>query len=327
MKLGLLTCMFGDRSLADTLALVAPKGIKAVELGSGGVVGTAHCDPDVLLADPKALEAFKDTFKPYDITISALSCHENQVHPVADLAKEFNRQLRQNILLAEKLGVGVVNNFSGCPGEPGGKYPNWVVQPWPDDFERLYEWQWNEVLIPFWTEMAQFAYDHGVKLALEMHPGFSVYNPETLLKLRNAVGKPSLGCNFDPSNVVWQDVDVPTAIRVLGDAIFHFHAKDSIEVRHNIAKNGRIDAKNYNKFKPDRQWLFRTVGYGHNEFYWKQIMSTLVDVGYDYVVSIEHEDTYMTQEEGLDKAIAFLKDVMIFERAGGLWWANVDQRE
>ena len=64
MKLGLLTCMFGDRSLADTLALVAPKGINAVELGSGGVVGTAHCDPDVLLADPKALAAFKDTLNP-----------------------------------------------------------------------------------------------------------------------------------------------------------------------------------------------------------------------------------------------------------------------
>lgn len=327
MKLGVLTCLFSDRSLADTLALLAPKGIRAVEIGCGGVVGKAHCDPDLLLSNPKALEAYKDTFKPYDIEISALSCHENMVHPNADLQKEFYRQLKQAILLAEKLGVKVVNNFSGCPGEPGGKYPNWIVQPWPDDFEKLYDWQWNEVLIPFWKDAAKFAEDHGVKIALEMHPGFSVYNPETVLKLRNAVGSDAIGCNFDPSNIVWQDIDVPTALRELKDCVFHFHAKDSIECWQNIKKNGRLDAKNYNTYKQDRQWLFRTVGYGHDEFYWKQIMSTLVDIGYDFVISIEHEDTYMTQEEGLDKAIAFLKNVIIFEKAGAMTWANVDQRD
>jgi sugar phosphate isomerase/epimerase len=316
--------MFGDRSLADTLALLSKKGIKAVELGSGGVVGTAHCNPDALLSEAKKLQEFKDTFKPYDIEISALSCHENMVHPNKDLANEFYRHFKQSVRLAEKLGVTRVNEFSGCPGEPGGKYPNWVVQPWPDDFEKLYNWQWNDVLIPFWKEAAAFAKDHGVRVCLEPHPGFSVYNPETLLRLRKVVGD-TIGCNFDPSNMVWQNIDIPTAIRELGPAIYHFHAKDSVELFHNIAKNGRLDAKNYAE-KPNRSWLFRTVGYGHDEFYWKRIMSELVSVGYDDVISIEHEDTFMTQEEGLDKAISFLKNVMIFEKAGGLWWANVDHR-
>ncbi|MGI6299078.1 MAG: sugar phosphate isomerase/epimerase family protein [Saccharofermentanales bacterium] len=326
MKLGVLTALYSDRSLAETLALLDKKGIQAVELGAGGVVGSAHCDPDVLLNNEQELQKFKDTFKPYEIIISALACHENVLHPNEELRKKFTTQLKNNILLAEKLGVPVVNNFSGCPGEPGGKYPNWIVQPWPEDFERLYEWQWEKELIPYWKEMGQFAADHGVKVALEMHPGFSVYNPETVLKLRNAT-HPSIGCNFDPSNIVWQDIDVPTALRELKDCIFHFHAKDSIEVRRNIAKNGRLDAKNYNKYKADRQWLFRTVGYGHDEFYWKQIMSTLVDIGYDYVISIEHEDTYMSQDEGLDKAVAFLKNVIIFEKAGEMTWANVDRAD
>jgi sugar phosphate isomerase/epimerase len=325
MKLGVLTCLFGDRSLADTLALVVPKGIQAVELGTGGVVGKAHCDPDILLADKKKLQEFLDTFKPYDIEISALSCHENMVHPNKELADEFYRQFKQTILLAEKIGVSRVVNFSGCPGEPGGKYPNWVIQPWPDDFEKLYKWQWDEVLIPFWKEAAAFAKDHGVKICLEPHPGFAVYNPETLLKLRAAAGD-TIGCNFDPSNMVWQNIDIPTAVRELGDAIYHFHAKDSVEVFHNIAKNGRLDAKNYSE-RQNRSWLFRTVGYGHSEAYWKEIISALNLAGYDFVISIEHEDTFMTQTEGLDKAIAFLKNVMIFEKAGGLWWANVDLRE
>jgi sugar phosphate isomerase/epimerase len=129
MKLGVLTVLFSDRSLADTLALLDKKGVKAVELGAGGVVGTAHCDPDVLLNDPKAMDAFKDTFKPYDLTISALSCHENQLHPNMDLRNKFTQQLKNNILLAEKLGVPVVINFSGCPGEPGGKYPIGLSSP------------------------------------------------------------------------------------------------------------------------------------------------------------------------------------------------------
>ena len=326
MKLGVLTCMFGDKSLEDTLKYLAPLGVQMVELGSGGVVGKAHCNPEELLASPQKLTEFKDTLKRYNIEISGLSCHENLLHPNKGLADKFYTDLKETILLAEKLGIKCVMNFAGCPGDgPNATYPNWVVQPWPDDFEKLLHWQWEDVVIPFWTKAANYAEDHGVKICIEQHPGFVVYNPETMLKLRNACGN-AIGCNFDPSNLFWQDIDIPTAIRELGDCIYHFHGKDSAVLLQNVRKNGRLDAKNYSNEK-DRSWLFRTIGYAHDAQVWKDIMSELVRVGYDHVISIEHEDTLMTATEGLEKAIEFLKTVMIFEKSTGLWWANAELRD
>ena len=139
----------------------------------------------------------------------------------------FDREFKNAVLLAEKLGVDTVVGFSGCPGDhEGAKYPNWATCPWPDDFLAVLDYQWNDVLIPYWEKTAKFAEDHGVShIAFEMHPGFCVYNPETMMKIRNAVG-PTLGANFDPSHLVWQGIDPVAAIRYLGDAIYHFHAKE-----------------------------------------------------------------------------------------------------
>jgi len=141
-----------------------------------------------------------------------------------------------------------------------------------------------------------------------------------MLKLRNEIGD-VIGCNFDPSNVMWQGVDPSVAIRELGDAIYHFHAKDCTEDEMNIAKNGRLDAKLYSQ-DIDRSWRFRTAGYGHDTLVWKDMISNLIMVGYDDVISIEHEDAMMTAKEGFEKAAEFLKSVIIFEKTEGLWWAN-----
>ena len=323
MKLGVFSCLLSDRSVEEAVECLASLGVEAAEIGCGGATGDAHCKPAELLADSKKLEAFKKIFDKNNMEISALDCHCNPVHPDPQVNAAVNKNLNDTILLAEKLGVKNVVTFAGCPGEPGGKYPNWVVQPWPTDFEELYNWQWNEVVIPYWKEEAAFAEKHNVTLCIEMHPGFVVYNPYTMLKLYNAVGSEAIGCTCDPSNIVWQGMDVPTAIRELGSVIKHFHAKDSIEATQNIAKNGRLDARNYSDRK-NRAWSFRTVGYGHSELYWKNIISELVDVGYDGVLSIEHEDTYMQNIEGLKKAIKFLDGVMIREKAGEMSWSNTD---
>jgi len=152
-----------------------------------------------------------------------------------------------------------------------------------------------------------------------MHPGFCVYNPETLLKLRNAVGD-IIGANFDPSHLFWQGIDPVAAIRKLGPAIYHFHAKDTKIDELNTATNGVLDTKHYSD-EINRSWIFRTVGYGHGYQVWKDIVSNLKMVGYDDVLSIEHEDSLMSVNEGLRKAIDFLKEVMIFEKTSGMWWA------
>jgi sugar phosphate isomerase/epimerase len=218
------------------------------------------------------------------------------------------------------LGVPVVVDFSGCPGDsPAAKYPSWVTCPWPPEYLDVLRWQWDEVATPYWVERAKFAADHGVKIAIEMHPGFLAYSPETLLKLRALAG-PSLGCNYDPSHMFWQGIDPIAAIRVLGDAIFHVHAKDTQIYSANLPRTGVLDTKNYTDER-NRSWIFRTCGYGHGAEWWKEFVSTLRMFGYDYVLSIEHEDSLMSAEEGLMKAASFLNDMVIKEQAGAAWWA------
>jgi sugar phosphate isomerase/epimerase len=280
-----------------------------------------HCNPDILLNDKKALDEFKNTVADSGIEIGALSCHGNPVHPNKEEAGRYIDVFKKTIQLAEKLGVDRVVSFSGCPGgSPQDTMPNWVTCPWPDEFLKVLDYQWNNVLIPYWTDEVKFCKDHGIeKVALEMHPGFCVYSPESLMKLRDAVG-PVIGANFDPSHLFWQGVDPVAAIRYLKDAIYFFHAKDTKIDSYNTARTGVLDTKHYGD-EINRSWVFRTVGYGHSYQVWKDIFSALRMVGYDGVISIEHEDSLMSPEEGLQKAIAFLKETMIFDEVGEMFWA------
>lgn len=323
MKLGVLTVALGDLPFEEACRFLSERGVQMVEIGCGGFPGKAHCDGAELLADERKREAFLETLDKYHLEISALSSHGNMVHPNPQIAERFETDFTNAILLAEKLKVPVVNTFSGCPGgSREDRTPNWVTCPWPDDFSEILEYQWNEVLVPYWKEKAAFAEAHGVsKIALELHPGFCVYNTKTLLRLRREVG-PQIGANFDPSHLIWQGMDPGVAIRELGkeNAIFHFHAKDTRVDARNTSVNGVLDTTHYGE-EQERSWIFRTVGYGHGEDYWKDIISQLRMVGYDYAISIEHEDGLMSGREGLEKAISFLKNVLIYEDRGAMYWA------
>jgi len=180
------------------------------------------------------------------------------------------------------------------------------------------EWQWEKKLIPYWKKAGQFAQDHGVQVGIEMHPGFCVYNPETLLKLSNAVGD-VIGANFDPSHLFWQGIDPIIALKKLEGAVFHIHAKDTkIDVLNSLT-NGNLDTKPYTQERK-RSWIFRTVGYGHDLSFWKDFVSTCRLIGYDEVLSIEHEDSLMSAIEGFRKAFALLKEALIREPIGTAWW-------
>ena len=311
MKLGVLTNLFGKMSLEEALTKFEALGIEAAEIGCGGYPGKAHCDPKILLNDKKALDEFKATLARHHIELSNLSAHGNPVHPDKKIAKAFHDDFIDAVLLAEKLGVDTVVTFSGCPGgSPEDKTPNWATCAWPDDFLSVLDYQWNDVLIPYWKKTAEFARNHGVtKIAFEMHPGFCVYNPETMLRIREAVGE-TLGANFDPSHLIWQGIDPVAAIKALTGAIYHFHAKDTKLDKYNVAKFGVLDTKHYSD-EAHRSWIFRSVGYGNGLDYWRDIISALRLVGYDKVMSIEHEDSLMTPEEGLRHAVEFLKQSII----------------
>jgi sugar phosphate isomerase/epimerase len=322
MNIGVITVLFGDRPLGEALDYIKSLGVTHLEIGGGGYPGRAHCVATELVKDKAKRDAFINEITSRGMTLNALSAHGNPVHPDKEIAKKFHEEFEATVELAGMLGVEKIIGFSGCPGDhEGAKYPNWCTCAWPDDYLKILDWQWNEVLIPYWIKETEFMKKNGVnKFAIEMHPGFCVYNPETLMKLRNAVGD-VIGANFDPSHLIWQGIEPVAAIRYLGKAIYHVHAKDTKVDKYNTAINGVLDTKHYSD-EINRSWVFRSVGYGNDMQYWRDLISNLRLVGYDDVLSIEHEDSIMTNKEGLEKAVSFLKDANIVEpKPTGMHWA------
>ncbi|WP_040952493.1 sugar phosphate isomerase/epimerase family protein [Gorillibacterium massiliense] len=321
MKLGVFNPLVQDKPFEEALDYIASKGLEAIEIGTGGYPGNAHCDTDGLLADNGKLKEYKAAIESRGLIISALSCHANPLHPQKAIAKEAQELIKKTIDLAQKLEVPVINTFSGCPGDhEDAKYPNWPVAPWPNDYQEILTWQWDNKVIPYWTETGKYATDHGIKIGLELHGGFSVHTPGTLLRLREAAGE-VIGANLDPSHMWWQGIDPVQAVHILGraGAIHHFHAKDASFDQANVNRHGVTDMQSYTLML-DRAWQFRSVGYGHDMKVWADLMSALRLVGYDYVVSIEHEDGLMSVDEGFSKAVANLQQVLIREPLGQMWW-------
>ncbi len=320
MKLGVMANCFSDRSWEEAVKAAKASGLSAIEPGSGGFVGKAHCDPEVLLKDEDTRKKFLDVVKSQDMEISALAVHGNPLHPDKKISDEHLHDIINTMKLAEMIDVKVINLFAGCPGAGGdAKYPNWITCPWPPYFGEAVQWQWEKKVIPFWREMAKRAKGAGVKFGFEMHPGDVVYNPEALLKLRDAVGE-EISCNFDPSHLFWQGIDPLIAIKMMGKIIVHVHAKDSRIDKGVVEWRGVNDPKHYSDVA-HRAWTFRTCGYAHDKLWWNSFVSNLRLIGYDGVISIEHEDPLMSANEGLNKAVAFLQDVLLYEDVGEMWWA------
>jgi sugar phosphate isomerase/epimerase len=320
MKLGVFAVLFGSKPFEETLDYLVDLGLEAVEIGTGAYPGDAHCKPRELLASDRKLAAFKNAVHRRGLVISALSCQGNPLHPDAKIAKAHHQTFVDTVALAKKLDVSTVITFSGCPGsDPSAKQPSWIMSPWPPEFAASLDWQWKERVLPYWKDTAKICKSAGVRVAIEMHPNFVAYNPETMLKL-SAVAPGVIGCNFDPSHLFWQQADPVAAIRALGDSIYHVHAKDCRIDRANTAVNGVLDSKNYTR-ELERSWIFRTVGYGNDAIVWKDIVTNLRLVGYDHVLSIEHEDSVMSGAEGLKKAVEFLRGVVIAQPKGEAYWA------
>lgn len=319
MHLGALTTVYLDRPFHEAASAIHELGLRTIELGAGGYFPKGHCDPAALLNDARKFGEFQQTLSDFDLTISALAIHGEPLHPDSAVAERYDEDFRSACKLATRLGVSRITLLAGLPaGSPQDRTPNWILFPWPPKMVDDYRWQWDERVIPYWKEHARIADDCGLKLCFEMVPADIVYNPESFLRLRDAIG-PAVGCNFDPSHLFWQGIDVLEAVNQLGAGIYHVHAKDSRLVDHNVRVNGILDPKPLQDLK-HRSWLFRTVGYGHGESFWRDFVSTLRINGYDDVLSIEHEDPLIDLEEGLQLAVSFLNNVVFEKPAGKIWF-------
>jgi sugar phosphate isomerase/epimerase len=308
MRIGLVTDSLGHLDLPTMLDIAAADGIETLEFGCGNWSSAPHLPLAHLLESVSARETFLAALRDHRLTISALNCSGNPLHPGTH-GEQHRAVTSQTIRLAGLLGVDRVVMMSGCPGGPGDANANWITTSWPPEAAKVLAWQWDEVVIPYWLWLVAEAEAAGVsRLCLELHGQQNVYNVATLKRLREAVG-PVVGANFDPSHLFWMGADPLAAITALGEAIYHVHAKDTRIDPHRAAVNGLIETSPADQVA-SRAWSYVTLGDGHAAAWWQRFVQALRRAGYDDVLSIEHEDFDLRPEEGVTRSVELLRQVL-----------------
>jgi sugar phosphate isomerase/epimerase len=326
MKLGLITTGILQHEFEAGLDLAARLGFTCIEIGCAGFHSKRYGDPEALLADDAAFARWRDAFAERSLEITALAVHGAPLSPDPAEAARYDREFDAACRLAARIGVDRLTLLAGLPeGAAGDRTPTWVTTPFPPWNVEALAWQWEHRVVPYWTAKARVAADSGCRLCFEMSPSDIVFNPQSLLRLRAEVGA-QVGCNLDPSHLFWQQIDPVEVIDELGSLIWHVHAKDTRIEPREVRLNGILDPKPHAEIA-QRSWLFRTVGYGHDEFFWRDFVSALRRVGYDDVVSIEHEDDMIDPDEGLEKAAALLRGVLVVRPVRAHWWESVGTQD
>lgn len=310
MKLCFNTDGLGYMPFEEMLDTLAQLGYEAVEIACGNWSKAPHINLDEMLASETARKNFMAAIEKRGLTLEALNCSGNQLAPNEE-GRQHQEVVEKTFKLASLLGVKKIVMMSGCPGGCAeDKTPNWIVTSWPPITTKILNWQWEEVLIPYWKKTVEFAKSCGIeKIALENHGCQMVYNPETLIRLRDAVGD-MVGMNLDPSHLMWMGGDPITAVHKLGaQRIYHVHAKDVRIERNYIGPDGVLDTKTIDKFAK-RTWNYVALGHGHDVCWWKEFLSVLSMEGYNGAISQEMEDLTMPALTGVKISTDVLKEAM-----------------
>ena len=306
MRLAIKTCTL-DMPYEEMLDFCVEQGVTALEIGTGNWSGAPHIDLDGLLSSASARQRWRDEQRRRGLDLCALNCSGNPLAYGAHM-----EVTEKTFRLAELLGVEKIVMMSGLPaGCPGDRTPVWITTSWPPETQDILDYQWNEVAIPAWERLVKLAEGCGIRrIALENHGMQLVYNPETLLRLRAAVG-PMIGMNLDPSHLFWMDGDPIEAARVLGEhgAIYHIHGKDARMERRLSGPNGLLDTKPIAAYR-DRAWNYVAVGAGHGAQWWTEFFSVVRMSGYDDEVSLEMEDLTLPMLSGHLSSLRTLKEAL-----------------
>jgi sugar phosphate isomerase/epimerase len=311
MKLCAVSESLGHLSFAEAAKASADLGLAALEIGTGNWNSAPHANLQSLLESKDQRKAFLSVLEQNGLLLSALNCSGNQLHPVD--GERQSKIVYDTVRLAELLGIDTIVLMSGLPsGGPNDLRPNWVTCAWPLENREILDWQWNEKLLPYWEKLASFARDYGItRFCIELHGHQLVYNVPTLLRLRKEVG-PIVGANLDPSHLFWMGADPLAAIDALGEAVHHVHAKDTYLNQAALNLTGRLETLGHENVK-ERSWSYITLGYGHDEKWWRRFCYRLRLNGYDGWLSIEHEDIVLSRMEGLRRSVDLLKRTLIDE--------------
>ena len=307
MVIGLMTDSLSALSLAELLDFCEEQGIERLEFSTGNWGSAPHLDLEGLLSSSKARRDFMSQLVERGFGVSALNCSGNQLAP-GDAGARHDAVVRKTIVLAGLLEIPRVVLMSGLPAAPGDAHPNWITVAWPPETSDVLSYQWQQVAIPYWQELAEFAVANGVtKLCVEPHAHQLVYNAETLLALREAAG-PAVGVNFDPSHLFWMGGDPLVALGALEGCLFHVHAKDT-RIEDAARRNTLLETKPVQRVS-ERSWNYVTLGEGHPQEFWSDLIAGFRRSGYDDVLSIEHEDMSLSPQEGVRRTTQVLAPLL-----------------
>jgi len=326
MRLGVYNAILHDRTLPEAIEVVAGLGLDGIELNSGGFLPATHIPTfdDILVSDT-ARDDFLGVFEGTGVEIAGLNANGNPLHTKPEIRERHAEDVRRSIRLASRLGQTRLVTMSGLPGSDStAKFPNWIVNAWNSAALDVLDYQWG-VAADFWRETDRLAADHGVKVALELHPQNVVFNTRDVYKLVELTGATHVGVELDASHLFWQQMDPVAVVRELGPLVFHAAAKDvrvnpGTAALHGVLDNGfrRLDPSEprtnlggdewANEWPRPAAWDFVALGKGHDVDYWAEFLRALHEVDPDMAVNIEHEDVELGRIEGLEVAAGVLLD-------------------
>ena len=311
MRFCLNTDCLGYMPFEEMLDTVAALGYESIEIACGNWSKAPHIDLDAMLASEETRKNYMDAIAKRGLVLEVLNCSGNQLAPNEE-GKQHQEVVEKTFKLAGLLGIKKIVMMSGLPvGCEGDKTPVWITTSWPPETQDILDYQWNQVAIPAWKNLVKLAEDCGIeRIALENHGMQLVYNPETLLRLREAAG-PMIGMNLDPSHLFWMGGDPIEAARVLGEhgAIYHIHGKDSRPERRYWQPNGMLDTKPIDAFAR-RSWNYVAVGAGHDAKWWKEFFSVVRMSGYNEEISLEMEDLTLSMLDGHLASLQVLREAL-----------------
>lgn len=326
MKLGVYNAILHDRTLPEALEVIAGLGLTGIEINTGGFLPAVHVPAfeDILVSD-SARDDYLGLFEGTGVSIAGLNCNGNPLHPKPEIGEKHAEDVRRSIRLAERLGQDRVVTMSGLPGgEPGATVTNWIVNAWNSAALDVLDYQWG-IAAKFWRETDRLAADHGVKVALELHPQNIVFNTADVHRLIELTGATHVGVELDASHLFWQQMDPVAVARELGPLVFHAAAKDVRVNPENARLYGVLDNR-FRRLRPDENrtnlggdewanewpkdsaWDFVALGRGHDTAYWAEFLRALHEVDPEMMVNIEHEDVSLGRIEGLEVAARVLLD-------------------
>jgi sugar phosphate isomerase/epimerase len=326
VKLGVYNAILHDRTLPEALEVIAGLGLTGIEINTGGFLPAVHVPAfeDILVSD-SARDDYLGLFEGTGVSIAGLNCNGNPLHPKPEIGEKHAEDVRRSIRLAERLGQDRVVTMSGLPGgEPGATVTNWIVNAWNSAALDVLDYQWG-IAAKFWRETDRLAADHGVRVALELHPQNIVFNTADVHRLIELTGATHVGVELDASHLFWQQMDPVAVARELGPLVFHAAAKDVRVNPENARLYGVLDNR-FRRLRPDENrtnlggdewanewpkdsaWDFVALGRGHDTAYWAEFLRALHEVDPEMMVNIEHEDVSLGRIEGLEVAARVLLD-------------------